>query len=417
MGRNDIDCDDESYETYMKSLEKDVQTFTAGKSSINPRPASVGPHDAAPSPKKHGILRYLCCLPIFIFGDLFNFVVRRPTHALTYPELQWRKVVDSRPRGGWCCGISLVRIYQILTRNFFFPMFRYLLFNILFEVLAEDGEEGIRHIQEVYTFIGLVEALLLSMIITPVSNFQAFTQNVEGDLKKAAVYAAIYLVVIAMGIAFLNLIIIVVLYAYLSGVHKDHLHEEVKSLPVFGVPAVALVASVSCFVLWFVAYVFVVVDWIMPTIVFSVVGVTLLFMVPIMLYLFIFRLPHLRRAENERRKVLLGIPVTSPLNILELAEEEVISKQKNDMKSDPNGLRERKLYEKRLLSLLTEERRNYLTKLKMDPPPCSGAHSEVSPLFHQELTSKNVERLYWGLHLRSLYDDVATTSEDETKTV
>ena len=106
-------------------------------------------------------LSLFCCFFVFCFGEVFEYVVRRPTHALTYPERQWRLYDDVKTPVGW-----LLKTYRCLVRNIFFPLFRFVTLNVLFEVLAEDEANGLKHIQEVYTFIGLVEALLLAMIIT-----------------------------------------------------------------------------------------------------------------------------------------------------------------------------------------------------------------------------------------------------------
>ena len=65
--------------------------------------------------------------------------------------------------------------------------------------------------------------------------------------------------------------------------HPDHLLNEVKALPVFGVPAIAMAASVVLFVVWFIAYLYVVVDWLMPVLVFAVCAAALVVMLPILL--------------------------------------------------------------------------------------------------------------------------------------
>jgi hypothetical protein len=160
-------------------------------------------------------------------------VVRVPTHALTGAERGWRKDADGEydeqndadfyprlpaaaaaapaapdtayatlPCRLLCC-CSLREAYKLLVKWVFYPVFRYLLLNVLFEVLAEDEAEGLRHLQETYTFIGLVEALLLSMIISPVSNFGAFmaTPNMS-ELQHLASYFAVYAIALAMGFAF-----------------------------------------------------------------------------------------------------------------------------------------------------------------------------------------------------------------------
>lgn len=137
----------------------------------------------------------------------------------------------------------------------------------------------------------------------------------------------------------------------------------------------------------------------MPTIVFSVCGMALIVMVPIMLYLFVFRLPHLRRKENERRKKALGIPTTSPLNILEMIREE-----KEDERAALGFAEQREAYRLRLMARLTKERQVKLAQLMSQPPPLVGAHSDISPLFHEELVNSSMERLYWGLHLKYLHD-------------
>ena len=98
-------------------------------------------------------------------------------------------------------------------------------------------------------------------------------------------YVAIGMITVAMALSFLNLMIIVILYAYLSGVHKDHLHNEVKSLPVFGVPALALILSVACFVIWFILYMYVTLpypyDWSIPVAIIVVCVLAAMVMVPV----------------------------------------------------------------------------------------------------------------------------------------
>jgi hypothetical protein len=327
---------------------------------------------------------------------------------LTYPELQWRKWEDwkdSRRRRGGC--VKLVDVYRCAMRNVAFPVFRYLLLNVLFEVLAEDDKSGLSTIQSVYTFIGLVESLLLSMMISPVTSFQSFLASAPPG-KSDFAYASVFLIVAAMGISFLNLLIIVVLHSYLSGVHKDHLHAEVKALPVFGVPAFALVGSVFFFVLWFIAYIYVAVDWIMPVLVFTVCGAALVLFFPILVYLFVFRLPHLRRTENERRKKVLGIPASSPLNVMEQLVEEDEAEQQVRNSSE---FQQREAYIESLHELLTPNRRATLQALQAQEPPASAAHNQVSPLFHEELTSKSMERLYWGLYVKYAHDKAQTGAQ------
>ena len=151
-----------------------------------------------------------CCVPLF--GELFDYIVRRPTHALTFPEKDWRED-DEEKLNRRCCCISFVSFYRFWVNNLFLPVFRYLLLNKLFEVLAEGSEDGIKNIQDTYTFLGLVEALLLSMIITPVSSFDSFLKmpDPSDSFKNGVAQLAIYAVTLAMGISFLNLIIIMVL--------------------------------------------------------------------------------------------------------------------------------------------------------------------------------------------------------------
>jgi hypothetical protein len=122
----------------------------------------------------------LCCLCwVPVFGELFDEVVRVPTHALTGAERGWRKDADGEydeqndadfyprlpaaaaaapaapdtayatlPCRLLCC-CSLREAYKLLVKWVFYPVFRYLLLNVLFEVLAEDEGEGLRHLQEV----------------------------------------------------------------------------------------------------------------------------------------------------------------------------------------------------------------------------------------------------------------------------
>jgi hypothetical protein len=397
---------------------------------------------------------FLCCLCwVPVFGELFDEVVRLPTHALTGAERGWRKAAD-RDYGGeknddddefypfklppatspapaddspyttvtcnlLCC-CSLKDLYRGLVKWVFYPTFRYLLLNVLFEVLAEDEGQGLRHMQEVYTFIGLVEALLLSMIISPVSNFGTFmaTPGELSTLQQAAAYTAVYAIALAMGIAFLNLIIIIVLFSYLSGVHSDHLEEEIKALPVFGVPAVALVCSVLCFLLWFLCFTFVTVNWVMPTIVLAVcVGATMVFL-PVLVYLFVFRLPHLSRRENARRKKALQIPVSIPYNVYERVVEELREEKKEQRtvvgKPVDHEERLRAAYKDLLFKEMKgvipnhEERIRAAYKLMLFQPdvipperraaieraerttllPVDPDHGDLAPLFHQEFSER-----------------------------
>jgi hypothetical protein len=369
---------------------------------------------------------FLCCLCwVPVFGELFDEVVRLPTHALTGAERGWRKKADDdfeaadspyydvkSPPGlpapapapdpayatltcRLLCCCSLREAYKGLVKYVFYPIFRYLLLNILFEVLAEDEGQGLRHLQEVYTFIGLVEALLLSMIISPVSNFGSFMASPDlSQLQQAASYAAVYAIALAMGIAFLNLIIIIVLFSYLSGVHPDHLEEEIKALPVFGVPAVALVCSVLCFLLWFLCFTFVTVNWVMPTIVLAVcIGAAVVFL-PILVYLFVFRLPHLSRRTNAQRKRALAIPVSIPYNVYERVVEELKEDLKKEQADKDLGGRETRLYKAyrqmlfnpRIIDPTRQEeilRAEGTTVLPVKPD-----HGDLAPIFHQEFSER-----------------------------
>jgi hypothetical protein len=143
------------------------------------------------------------------------------------------------------------------------------------------------------------------------------------------------------------------------------------------------------------------VDWIMPVIVFTVCGAALVIFFPILLYLFVFRLPHLRRNENQRRKKALGIPTSSPLNVMEHLFEE------NDVEKEVQHstmFQQREAYTEKLLALLSPDRRATLQALKAQEPPASAEHNQVSPLFHSELTSKSMERLYWGLYVKYAHE-------------
>ena len=122
---------------------------------------------------------FMCCMCwVPVFGELFDEVVRMPTHALTGAERGWRLDADgeydkekdgdyyprlptpaavpaapdaayaSLPCRLLCC-CSLREAYKLLVKWVFYPVFRYLLLNVLFEVLAEDEGEGLRHLQEV----------------------------------------------------------------------------------------------------------------------------------------------------------------------------------------------------------------------------------------------------------------------------
>jgi hypothetical protein len=250
---------------------------------------------------------------------------------------------------------------------------------------------------QVYTFIGLVEALLLSMIISPVSNFGSFMATAGmSEMQQVAAFLAVYAIALAMGIAFLNLIIIIVLYSYLSGVHPDHLEEEVRALPVFGVPAVALVCSVICFLLWFLCFTFVTVNWVMPVIVLVVCVAAGIVFLPVLVYLFVFRLPYLSRKKNAQRKKALAIPVSIPYNVYDRVVEELVEERAGAATEQEERLRRKyrdMLFQPRIIS---RERQEQIVLAEQTMTlPVKPDHGDLAPMFLQEFSER--EKLCaWG---------------------
>ncbi len=192
-------------------------------------------------------------------------------------------------------------------RRFLHSCGRFLLLNVLVEELVDVPEEPLARLEGVYNLMGLIEALLLSMAMSPLQAIQGWAR--EGSfpwglspLQEFCQKLAAYSLLICMGGCLINLFLITSFYIYLNAIHDTRIRLEVKLLPIYGLPFLFFLGSVFSGLVWTVCYVTITVGWELAM--FSVVVISFCSLVglPLLAYMFFWRLPTYRRGAHASKE-------------------------------------------------------------------------------------------------------------------
>ena len=196
-------------------------------------------------------------------------------------------------------------------RRFFHACGRYLLLNVLVEELVDVPEEPMVRLEGVYNLMGLIEALLLSMAMTPLQALQSWARDdsFSWGLSPLQVFCqkfAAYSLLVTMGACLVNLFLITAFYVYLHSIHDTRIRLEVKLLPIYGLPFLFFLSSVFSGLVWTICYVTITVGWELAVFSITVISFCCLVGLPLLAYLFFWRLPAYRRGAHAAKEPAAG---------------------------------------------------------------------------------------------------------------